>query len=212
MKKDKTENSGSAKTVEDFSFSRRDFLKTVGGGIIIFFFAGSLPAQERSGSRPAGQALPADFNAFLRIGADGRVTCFTGKIEMGQGARSEITQAAAEELRVAPTQINLIMGDTALVPDDAHDLAQRLLSLNIEVVGYSHVDDHADLWRALRFFSDDRRQERQRRALARAEATPPADGGLSRFVAFAYAQVQAADRRQPRHRPAERGGEDDAAR
>ena len=37
---------------------------------------------------------------------------------MGQGARAELTQAAAEELRVAPAQVRLIMADTSLVPDD----------------------------------------------------------------------------------------------
>ena len=36
---------------------------------------------------PAEQArsLPKDYNAFLRIAEDGTVTCYTGKIEMGQG-------------------------------------------------------------------------------------------------------------------------------
>jgi len=43
----------------------------------------------------------------------------TGKVECGQGARAELTQAAAEELRVAPSSIKLIMADTSLFPDDA---------------------------------------------------------------------------------------------
>ena len=118
MKKDKIENSGSDKATESFSFSRRDFLKTVGGGIIIFFFAGSLPAQERSGPRPAGQALPTDFNAFLRVGADGRVTCFTGKIEMGQGVVTSLAQMLADELDVSVEGVDMIMGDTDLCPWD----------------------------------------------------------------------------------------------
>ena len=49
---------------------------------------------------------------------DGTITVLTGKVEMGQGSRAELTQAAAEELHVNPQRIQLVMGDTALVPDD----------------------------------------------------------------------------------------------
>ncbi len=49
---------------------------------------------------------------------DGIFEAFTGKIEMGQGARTLLTQAAAEELGVGVERVRLIMGDTAMVPDD----------------------------------------------------------------------------------------------
>jgi isoquinoline 1-oxidoreductase len=42
----------------------------------------------------------------------------TGKVECGQGARAELTQAAAEELGVATASVKLVMADTSLVPDD----------------------------------------------------------------------------------------------
>lgn len=42
----------------------------------------------------------------------------TGKVEAGQGARPELIQAAAEELRVSVDRVRLIMADTQLVPDD----------------------------------------------------------------------------------------------
>ena len=54
-------------------------------------------AAERARSRGG---LPTDFNAFLRIGEDGRVTCFTGKIEMGQGIITSLAQMLADELNV----------------------------------------------------------------------------------------------------------------
>jgi isoquinoline 1-oxidoreductase len=60
----------------------------------------------------------ANVAARLHIGKDGVITVMTGKVECGQGARAELTQAAAEELRVPVDQINLIMADTALCPDD----------------------------------------------------------------------------------------------
>ncbi|MBI4767377.1 MAG: xanthine dehydrogenase family protein molybdopterin-binding subunit [Deltaproteobacteria bacterium] len=101
-----------------FSLSRREFLKAVGGGIIIFFTAGELPAQEGSRRFPGWQSLPTDFNAFLRIGANGRVSCFTGKIEMGQGIATSLAQMLADELDVSVEQVDMVMGDTDQCPWD----------------------------------------------------------------------------------------------
>jgi len=99
----------------DPNLSRRDFLKTVGGGIIIFFIVADPSVLE---ARRRGQRLPDDFNAFLRIGADGRVTCFTGKIEMGQGIITSLAQMLADELDVRMESVDMVMGDTALCPWD----------------------------------------------------------------------------------------------
>jgi isoquinoline 1-oxidoreductase len=106
-----------------FSLSRREFLEAVGGGIVIFFSCGDLTAQER---RPPGsQELPADFNAFLRVGADGRVTCFTGKIEMGQGVVTSLAQMLADELDVPLEAVDMTMGDTDLCPWDMGTFGSR---------------------------------------------------------------------------------------
>ncbi len=56
--------------------------------------------------------------ARLHIGKDGKVTLFTGKVECGQGARTELTEAAAEELRVPVDRVTLVMADTELCPND----------------------------------------------------------------------------------------------
>jgi len=93
---------------------RRDFLKRAGGGIFILFTIGDalLAYQERQGR------LPSDFNAFLRIAADGRVSCLTGKIEMGQGVATSLGQMLADELDVALESVDMVMGDTDLCPWD----------------------------------------------------------------------------------------------
>ncbi len=65
--------------------SRRDFLELAGTGIFLFFTVGELPVFAQEGARRPIISMPRDFNAFLRISADGRVACYTGKIEMGQG-------------------------------------------------------------------------------------------------------------------------------
>jgi nicotinate dehydrogenase subunit B len=99
--------------------NRRDFLAWLGTGIVIFVYSGDLAeAQEARRQRGPGRGEPADFNAFLRIGEDGRVTCFTGKIEMGQGPITSLPQMLAEELDVPLRSVDIIMGDTALCPWD----------------------------------------------------------------------------------------------
>jgi isoquinoline 1-oxidoreductase len=116
MKEDQSINLERKDGETPFSLSRRQFLKAVGGGVIIFFSCGDLTAQER---RPPGyQNLPTDFNAFLRIGGNGRVTCFTGKIEMGQGIVTSLAQMLADELDVPLDAVDMVMGDTDLCPWD----------------------------------------------------------------------------------------------
>ena len=119
MKEDSTDKPLSHGTAFDFSLNRREFLKAAGGGIIILFTADILP--DRAAAMPpgaAGQTIPTDFNAFLRIGEDGRVSCFTGKIEMGQGIVTSLAQMLADELNVSFDQVEMVMGDTDLCPFD----------------------------------------------------------------------------------------------
>ncbi len=99
--------------------SRRKFLKIFGGGIVVTVSANDLLAlQEAPARRRFGRQLPNDFNAFLRIGEDGRVSCFTGKIEMGQGVVTSLAQMLADELEVSLETVDMVMGDTDLCPWD----------------------------------------------------------------------------------------------
>ena len=107
-----------------FVLTRRAFLKGMGGGVVVLFSTSILPAQER-GSGRADQDLPDDYNAFLRIGEDGRVACFTGKIEMGQGIITSLAQMLADELDVAVDQVDMVMGDTDLCPFDMGTFGSR---------------------------------------------------------------------------------------
>ncbi len=98
--------------------SRRDFFKAAGSGLFVLFTIGDplFSGQERQG-RPQ-RTLPADFNAFLKIGEDGRVSCYTGKIEMGQGVVTSLGQMLADELDVSVDSVDMVMGDTDLCPWD----------------------------------------------------------------------------------------------
>jgi isoquinoline 1-oxidoreductase len=100
----------------DPNLSRRELLKALGGGIIIFFCVGDSSVLEAQ--RRGGRSLPDDFNAFLRIADNGRVTCFTGKIEQGQGVITSLAQMLADEVDVSLESVDMIMGDTSVCPWD----------------------------------------------------------------------------------------------
>lgn len=104
------------KGIMSLPIDRRDFLKGLGGGIIILFYVG--PTSAVQAQRRRRFDYPEDFNAYLRIAPDGRVTCFTGKIEMGQGIVTSLAQMLAEELDVSLESVDMVMGDTDLCPWD----------------------------------------------------------------------------------------------
>lgn len=90
---------------------RRTFLKRLSGIVVLVRFAPrTLLAQ--------GRAYPTDVNAYLHIAEDGRVTVFSGKIEMGQGVMTSLAQEAAEDLGVSLDAIEMVMGDTDRCPWD----------------------------------------------------------------------------------------------
>ncbi len=109
-----------------WGLSRRDFIEVLGAGLLITVTGEMALAQSRGGRGGRGGGGrggfggrgPANIAARLHIDRDGAITVMTGKVEVGQGSRAELTQAAAEELRLDPARIRLIMSDTALTPDD----------------------------------------------------------------------------------------------
>ena len=107
-----------------FELGRRDFLKLFGGGVVVCLCTAKSIAQE-SGRAHAGRELPTDVASWLYIAEDGRVTVFTGKVEVGQNIRTSLAQQVAEELRVPVESISMTMGDTDLVPWDAGTFGSR---------------------------------------------------------------------------------------
>jgi isoquinoline 1-oxidoreductase len=101
--------------------TRRDFFKILGSGVMVLFLVPAALTQEAgsAGRRGRGGQAPTEISAWLHIGEDGAVTVFTGKTEVGQNIRTSLTQAVAEELRVAVSAIKMVMADTDLVPYDA---------------------------------------------------------------------------------------------
>src|ERR1700739_2108651 len=103
---------------------RREFLRILGGGLLVCLSADRAWTQE-SGRAFGGVELPKEINAWLHIAADGKVQVFTGKVEVGQNIRTSLAQQVAEELRVPFDSITMVMGDTDLVPWDMGTFGSR---------------------------------------------------------------------------------------
>jgi len=117
MKKNQIPSQLQSHSIVESGMKRRSFVKLVGGGILIFFMPGSsfsIPGLSVEQER----RLPKDYNAFLLIAEDGTVTCYTGKIEMGQGIITSLAQMMADELNVPVASVKMVMGDTDLCPWD----------------------------------------------------------------------------------------------
>lgn len=63
--------------------------------------------------------------ALVRLHFDGSASVLCGTSDMGQGARTVLTQIAAQELGIAADRIAMVMGDTAVVPFDSSTSASR---------------------------------------------------------------------------------------
>jgi len=104
----------------DFGLSRRSFVKVLGAGLLIAAVVPAVAQEEGRGGRRGGfgGSGPRNLAARIHLGKDGSITVLTGKVEGGQGARTELSQAAAEELGVPVKTLQMLMADTDSVPDD----------------------------------------------------------------------------------------------
>ena len=102
--------------------NRRDWMKTAGGLVVGFTFSGLAAFGEQvapasplsSDGRPLD---PREVDSFLAINADGSVTVYTSKVDVGTGMRVAIAQMAAEELGVDTARVTVVDGDTARCPN-----------------------------------------------------------------------------------------------
>lgn len=101
----------------DFVSTRREVLKTGGALLVTFTLAEKVrPALAQSSIRRKTVASD-EIDGFLSIDADGQVTVYTGKVDLGTGLRTALTQIVVEELDVPLERVRLVQGDTALTPD-----------------------------------------------------------------------------------------------
>lgn len=111
-----------------FELNRREFVQVLGTGILISLAGPSIYAQRSNGNRESAGV------ERLHIDTDGLITVMTSKVEVGQGSRTQITQAAAEELGVPVSRIRLVMADSALVPNDGGTAGSRTTPSTIPTI------------------------------------------------------------------------------
>jgi isoquinoline 1-oxidoreductase len=106
---------------------RRAFFKIAGAGLVVAFLlpdaVGMQPPQRRRGG--SGQSVSQEIAAWLHVGADSKLTVYTGKVELGQNIRTSLTQVVAEELCTPVERISLVMADTLRTPYDMGTAGSR---------------------------------------------------------------------------------------
>jgi isoquinoline 1-oxidoreductase len=105
----------------EFIPTRREFLEIAGVGLLVTVTAGEAGAATEIAGR-------------LLVGDDGIVTVYSGKVEVGQGSRTEIAMAAAEELGVAIDKVRVVMADTDVVPVDGITAGSRTTPSTVPAV------------------------------------------------------------------------------
>jgi CO/xanthine dehydrogenase Mo-binding subunit len=107
----------------EINTTRRGFLQSTGYLTLAF----AIPLEDALSQGTPASAKPrlaGDLNttrnlsAWLRINANQTVTLMVGKVELGQGILTAVTQICADELDVDLKQVQVISGDTALVPNE----------------------------------------------------------------------------------------------
>jgi len=75
---------------------------------------------------------PGRFDTFIRITADGAVTAYNGHVDLGTGIRTALGQIVAEELDVSFARVVVVLGDTALVPNQGATIASETIQITAE--------------------------------------------------------------------------------
>ena len=114
----------------DTQLSRRAFLQT-GGALLVTFVLAPTAGAAAPAPWPEKSLAPDEVGSFLAIDGNGMVTLYSGKVELGTGATTALTQIAAEELSVPFDRVALVQGDTALTPSQGPTYA----SLSVQVGG-----------------------------------------------------------------------------
>src|SRR5438105_11946049 len=93
---------------------RRTLLQASAALIVAFSFPLGRAGAQTSAAKTVS---PERVDGYLAIATDGHVTVYSGKVDLGTGVRTALTQMVAEELDVPMSHVTIIEGDTALTPD-----------------------------------------------------------------------------------------------
>ena len=122
--------------------ARRDLLKGagyLGAGYLLVACSSSPRAAETLGPWP--KTIPDDrVDSWLAVKADGGVTCFTGRVDLGTGIRTALAQIVADELDVDLDRVTMVMGDTARTPDQGTTSASNTIQREAVPIRHAAAD------------------------------------------------------------------------
>jgi nicotinate dehydrogenase subunit B len=124
--------------------ARRDLLKGagyLGAGYLLVAFSLSSPLRAAEPSGPWPKTIPDDrIDSWLAVKADGGVTCFTGRVDLGTGIRTALAQIVADELDVDLERVTMVMGDTARTPDQGTTSASNTIQKEAIPIRHAAAD------------------------------------------------------------------------
>jgi len=100
-------------TSKTIKFSRRSFLQTsslASGGMLIGFNLFTACKEDIKPPEDLSLLNYNDFNAFIKISNEGKVTIFAPNPEIGQGVKTSMPMLIAEELDVAWKDVHVVQG------------------------------------------------------------------------------------------------------
>jgi nicotinate dehydrogenase subunit B len=98
--------------------TRREFTTRLGAIVVAFSFDPKVALAQQSASLPGSLAQNHMLDAWIRINAEGIATIFPGKVELGQGITTALTQIAAEELDLPLARVRILTTDTSRSPNE----------------------------------------------------------------------------------------------
>ena len=98
--------------------TRREFTAGLGSIIVSFSLDPKLAVAQQAAKLPGSLAENRMLDAWIRINADGSATIFPGKVELGQGITTALTQIAAEELDLPLARVRVLTTDTSRSPNE----------------------------------------------------------------------------------------------
>jgi nicotinate dehydrogenase subunit B len=101
---------------------RREFLRSAGALVVSFSIPAAVLAQAQKAS-----PKPQPLDAWLAVGGDGRISVYTGKVELGTGVQTALAQLVADELDVPFERVHMVMGDTALCPNQGPTVGSQTM-------------------------------------------------------------------------------------
>src|SRR5690606_10622598 len=86
-------------------------------------------AAQKSGTLSIIRKRDTTTETFIRLTADGAITAFNGHVDLGTGIGTALAQIVAEELDVSPERIEMVLGHTALTPDQGPTIASETIQV-----------------------------------------------------------------------------------